>query len=106
MTVRGEQMSGERLSIWDDENVKQALADGRLPNDIACLNCALCGEISYYNQGSSFSCPHCESSFRVVSSEDATADYKSRHTLVLDTILTLEDVSAAEIEDYPYCRER
>jgi len=99
-------MAYERPDIWDDVNVKQALADGRQPDDIAVLNCPICGNLSYYNQGSSFCCKdeNCQGNhgFRVLVQEEAeAADYKDRHTIILDHLLTLEDVLEAECADYP-----
>jgi len=92
-------MSGERLSIWDDENVKSALADGRSPMDIACLNCRKCGHISYYNEGSSFTCSKCGTTF-YCATEDEDISLIAGPVIVLDEVMTLQDVADAECEDY------
>lgn len=44
---------------WEDPNVKQALQDGREPNDIMLCQCLKCHGYSYYNQGSHFTCYWC-----------------------------------------------
>ena len=88
-------MSGERVSVWEDPNVVAAFKAGRTADDIYVLNCPRCGELSYYNQGSSFTCRHCDVGYTVLS-EDEDCD-----GLRVDVFLTMADVAAAECEDYP-----
>lgn len=93
-------MSGERISVWDDPNVKDAFNSGRTADDICVLNCPICGQISYYNQGSSFFCRHCDKGFYVRSDDEDPAEIVGTYVNINCT-LTMADVAAAECEDYP-----
>jgi hypothetical protein len=92
-------MSGERLSVHDDPNVLAAFRNGRDAEDISVLNCPSCGTISYYNDGSHFTCRACGKSFRVLA-EDEEND-SGDDVIRLDCRLSMDDVFAAECEDYP-----
>jgi len=89
----------EQVSVWRDCDVISAMNDGRTLDDICVLNCPICGQLSYYNQGSSFYCKPCDKGF-VCLSEDETPPSNERYVR-LDYILTMEDVADAECEDYP-----
>lgn len=91
-------MSGERLSVWDDERVKERLAEGMQPADIAILNCPSCGKLSYYNQGSWFTCHGCNATWHCKAEDEEPDD---RPTIWLsDGVLTLDDAIEAECSDY------
>lgn len=93
-------MSGERSPVWEDPNVKAAMADGRELNDIAVLNCPSCGRLSYYNQGSHFTCRHCDRYFYVASENEDVGDDVGP-CMRPDIVLTMEDVLDGECSDYP-----
>jgi hypothetical protein len=98
-------MSHDKPSVWDDPDIKAALAEGREPGDIAVLNCPDCGRIGYYNEGSHFYCRHCDKGFRVLVQEEMheldDPDCNRSAVIVLEETLTLQDVIDAECEDYP-----
>lgn len=86
-------------SIWEDENVKQALANGRGPGDISLLSCPDCGVLSYYNQGSHFTCRACEGGwFIATEDEDPPVD---QPYILAPELLTLDDQIEADCEDAP-----
>ena len=62
------------MDIWKDPNVKSALKEGRMANDIMVLECPRCNEWSYYNQGSSFYCSKCKAGFRVLGEDEEPGD--------------------------------
>ena len=94
-------MSGEKLSVWKDPDVIGALRSGRHPDDICVLNCRQCGQLSYYNQGSSFYCKHCEVSWCVATEDEIEyLQIEGRPYIMVDEFLTMADVSDAECEDY------
>lgn len=43
-------------SVMEDPSVQAALKEKRPAKDIALLPCRECGQMSYYNEGSHFSC--------------------------------------------------
>ena len=100
-------MSHERISAFDDPNVKSALEEGRQPDDIALLNCPQCGRLGYYNQGSSFSCRHCDLCYGVYTEgeiDDVARALFHSQVIVLNDFtnqLTLQDALEAECSDYP-----
>jgi len=49
----------EPWSPWDDPRVKARLKEGKSAYEIVLLMCSVCGEVSYYNQGSHFTCGNC-----------------------------------------------
>lgn len=75
--------------IWKDPMVKEALKEGRQPEDIGILRCPECGEFRYYNQGSSFYCDPCDALFYVCS-EDEDAPEIGRYVR-LDGFMSLAD---------------
>jgi hypothetical protein len=94
-------MSGERLPVWEDPGTVGAIESGRALDDIAVLNCRDCGQIGYYNQGSSFWCRHCEKNWYVaVEEETYDLDFVPHGWIVIDVNLTLADVLEMECEDY------
>jgi len=83
--------------IWNDPMVKEALSDGRQPWDIALLPCPVCGKLSYYNEGSHFSCRFCDKSFYVVSDE-APGPIEVRNKVYIENLVRLDDaVDDAEV---------
>jgi len=77
--------------IYKDPMVIEALKSGRHSADIAVLMCPRCGEYSYYNQGSHFSCHLCFGSWYCCS-EDENPPPGIPH-LCLDEVLTVADVA-------------
>lgn len=51
--------------IWKDPMVQEALKDGRSADDIQVIACPKCGEWSYWNEGSHFSCRFCNQTWYV-----------------------------------------
>ena len=92
-------MSGERLNVWKDPNVLAAMKAGRHLDDIAVLSCPRCGQFSYYNQGSWFTCRHCECSWYIIG-EDEEPPLDASYMRV-DWCTTMQDVLDAECSDYP-----
>ena len=92
-------MSGERISVWQDPRVKEAMKERSL-SEIEVLNCSSCGQLGYYNLGSHFTCRHCDKTWYVLSDEEEPP-IDGRPCMRPDVILTMEDVSQAECEDYP-----
>lgn len=83
--------------IWKDPRVKDALKDGRTPDDIAVLSCPKCGAFGYYNQGSHFTCRYCKRTWYCCSEGEEPPpdrDYLvlDGHTTLSDTVETNEDV--------------
>ena len=79
-------------SAWDDPNVKQALAEGRSPMDVALLCCTNCGNYGYYSQGSHFTCSVC----------DHSASGHKLNCLIEDgELMTLDDLDSFFDGDYP-----
>lgn len=94
--VRDETASREnKFDIWKDPMVKEALADGRPPEDIAVLSCPECGLQGYYNQGSHFSCRKCDKTFDTLS-EDEEPQEGCRYVRI-DECITLADTVGEEI---------
>lgn len=93
-------MSGDKPTVWNDPNVKAAFANGRAADDICVLNCPLCGELSYYNQSSWFTCRHCDRAWYVLA-EDEYPPFKRCEYMRPDVILTMQDVVEAECKYYP-----
>jgi len=91
-------MSGERISVWDDPRVKEALKEWPL-SEIEVLNCPMCGQLGYYNRGWHFSCRHCDREWYVLL-DDEDPSFADIQCMRPDVILTMEDVSQAECEDY------
>jgi hypothetical protein len=60
----GEKVSDPKQTPFDDPNVKEALRDGRDSSDIHLIGCYVCGEYSYYNDGSHFTCRFCDWTLR------------------------------------------
>lgn len=58
-------MSAPVNDIWKDPMVKEALKDGRTPDDIRVMNCPKCGRYGYWNEGSHFSCRFCRKTWFV-----------------------------------------
>lgn len=56
--------------IWKDPSVKEALKEGRLACDICVLRCRVCDELGYYNEGTSFSCRFCDTTFLIGEDDD------------------------------------
>ena len=79
--------------IWQDPMVKEALADGRTPDDIYVIYCPRCGKQSYYNQGSHFNCRHCGTSFEVVGEGESMPGVP---TVQADEAITLADTAYRE----------
>ena len=75
--------------IWKDPNVKAALKQGRLADDIAVLACPRCGEYGYYNEGSHFSCRFCNMTWYCCSEGEDPPD--DRLYIFLDGTITLAD---------------
>ena len=86
--------------IWDDPEIKAALSEGRAPDDICVLNCSICGGLGYYNQGTSFYCRYCQRGFTVLDENEEPPPDDARSYFWPDVLLTLDDVIAAECEDY------
>jgi hypothetical protein len=57
--ARQNQADAEHRNIWDSTGVKEALADGRPPDDIRLLRCPECQRWGFWNEGSHFSCEYC-----------------------------------------------
>ena len=93
-------MSGERLPIWDDEDVIEAMRNGRPLDDICVLNCPQCGRINYYNQGSSYYGKACDVGFYAAYSDELPLEDGVRY-VIIDEVLTMDDVLDAECADYP-----
>ena len=94
-------MSGERLPVWEDTNIVEAMKERPL-DDIAVLNCPACGRISYYSHGSWFTCPDCDRSWFVLSEDERIPPNMSGDNCMRpDCLLTLDDVLEAECSDYP-----
>lgn len=73
--------------IWKDPRVKEALKNGRLPDDIAVISCPKCNKWGYYNEGSHFSCRFCDKSFSVLNEdEEPTEGVPDSHTSLADTV--------------------
>lgn len=79
--------------ILKDPSVKERLAEGRTPDDIAVLSCPNCGEYGYYNEGSSFYCRFCDVGFYVC--DDNETPPLGPH-MFLDSATTLADLSSIE----------
>ena len=89
-----------RPSVWKDPNVVDAFKSGRSADDICVLPCPTCGQFSYYNQGSHFTCRHCDVCFYAAHPDEV--EYLVDDTYVLlDIVYTMDDVTAAECDDYP-----
>lgn len=50
--------------------VREALKDGRTPDDIAVIACPKCGSYGYYNEGSHFSCRYCKLGWVILSEDE------------------------------------
>lgn len=98
--MKGSQFS-DVPSIWKDPNVIAAFGEGRASNDICVLNCPACGELSYYNQGSSFTCRVCERGFWILGENEEVPDGSLASDYFRpDFLLTMEDVAEAECSGY------
>lgn len=71
--MKTRQGNDEPEDIWQDAMIKEVLKE-RPADDIAVLNCPQCGGLSYYNEGSHFSCRFCEKTFYVLSEDEAVTD--------------------------------
>lgn len=80
--------------IWKDPRVKDALKEGRTPDDIAVLGCPKCGRLGYYNQGSHFSCLSCKRTWYCCSEGEEPPD--DRPYMYLDDVMTLDDTVSVE----------
>jgi len=92
-------MSAKKLpdDIWKDPRVKDALKS-RPADDIAVLACPTCGRFGYYNQGSHFTCLHCDQTWYCCSEGEEPPE--DRAYLYLDDVRTLADTVDAG-EDVP-----
>ena len=77
--------------IWQDPRVRDALKDGRTPDDIAILTCPKCHQQGYYNQGSHFTCLECDIDFWVCSEGEDAPEHLPH--IVLDGFTSLADVT-------------
>ena len=57
------------MSWNDDPNVKAALKE-RSPSDVMLLCCPACGDYSYYNEGSHFTCYFCGAGYYVATEDE------------------------------------
>ena len=85
--------------IWKDPAVKNALKEGRSPDDIAVLECPKCGQWRYYNQGTHFYCHKCKKAWYCCG-EDEPAPEDGRPWLRLDGFTTLADTVTVTTEGY------
>lgn len=83
---------------WDDPNVKAALKSGRPPSDIMLIDCPECGEASYYNQGSHFTCRACDCGWAVISDDEDPPD---RAYIMVDEAYSLDEWDSFEPPDVP-----
>jgi len=97
-------MTGEKPSVWKDPNVRRALKN-RPASEVSVLNCPRCGELSYYNDGSYFTCRVCGTSFYCRTEDDPIPMGPS---ILLDDygIITMQDVIETECEDSARDRAR
>lgn len=51
--------------IWKDPMVQDALKEGRSADDIQVIDCPMCHEYGYWNEGSHFSCRFCKKTWYV-----------------------------------------
>lgn len=73
--------------IDEDETVVAALREGRHADDIYLMDCPYCGEVSYWNQGSHFTCRACGSHKGTNTEETYTlADYWETATYPCDEV--------------------
>lgn len=80
--------------IWKDPRVIDALQE-RPADDIMILDCPRCGKAGYYNQGSHFTCLHCDVTFATLS-EGESADAAAMPTVSLEDVRTLADCADGE----------
>ena|SRR5205809_3624870 len=83
--------------IWKDPRVKAALKSGRPADDSVVLSCPKCGLWGYYDQGSHFTCLHCDENWYCCSEDEAPPT--DRQYLWLDGFTTLADT--VSVEDVP-----
>ena len=82
---------------WKDPEVKAALKEGRMADDIMVLECPRCNEWRYYNQGSGFYCRKCKVGFRVLGEDEEPGD--TEPIVYAHEAITLADtVCDADIE--------
>lgn len=75
--------------IWEDPMVKEVLKE-RASSDIAVLHCPQCSRLGYYNEGSHFTCRHCDKTFYCVSEDETPPE--DRPWMWLDGVLALSDI--------------
>ncbi len=51
--------------VWDDPMVVECCKEGRKPSDIRLMVCPACNKVSYWNEGSHFTCRFCHQIFNV-----------------------------------------
>lgn len=84
-----------RLSPYEDPMVKAAIKDGRDPSDIWLINCPACGQPSYYNQGSHFTCRLCQKGWVCITEEEEEPADGSYISLGHGDEYTLDDHESA-----------
>lgn len=84
--------------IWKDQNVQQALKDGRAPDDIAVLSCPWCARLGYYNQGSMFRCRFCCHTWKCLTEDELPPPFGQY--LYLDGFTSLADTVTVTTDGY------
>lgn len=77
------------ISPFGDPRVKERLAEGLAPEQIALLTCPKCGHDRYYNEGSHFTCDLCDLTWVCVAEgEDIPTD---QPYMLVDDVMSLAD---------------
>ena len=92
-------MSTTERDIWKDPRVVDALNEGRFATDICLLECPKCHEWGYYNEGSHFTCLHCDKSWYVCT--DSNPTFGGRPAMGMDSLIKLSDTVCDPEEPCP-----
>ena len=84
-----------------DPQIAEALKT-RDPRDVLVMSCPVCHELSYYNEGSHFSCAHCGRGFDALTEDEIVErmedwNASSRPYVVCDEAMSIADCWEAEL---------
>lgn len=84
--------------IWQDPLIRSLLKE-RPADDIQVMDCPVCGRMSYYNQGSHFTCRFCDRTWYVFSEGEEPPD--DRPSMSADSMRSLADTVGDGEADIP-----